>query len=99
MSKITFYECLMEASRRDGFVREFDRMMGTGLSPEKLQRRSPIDVMIDEATGRLEHDLCLFMAFVYEIVWIRLPQELLDLENGPTPDIAIPLREYEEAHP
>ncbi len=98
MRKITFYECLMEAARWPYLIEGFDRMLGCSLSPEKLAARAPLDTMIDNATGKLDYDLSMFIAFVYDIVWTRLPLDLRDMENGPTEDIAIPLREWEKAN-
>jgi hypothetical protein len=52
-------------------VRQFDRLWGTSLG----KRLSPVHFAIDEATGKLEHDLGLFVAFVDDCIWQRLPDE------------------------
>jgi hypothetical protein len=51
------------------FVEGFDRIMGTNL----LGRGSPVDRMVDDATGRFEHDAAKFIEFVHETVWTRCP--------------------------
>lgn len=69
---ITFTECLMEVASNEEIVKEFDRLRGTNLQFQG----SNIERMIDEATGRIEHDLALFVEFVYECIWIRLPPDI-----------------------
>ena len=65
---MTFYGCLMECANNQELVKEFDRLRGTNLS----LRGSPIEIEIDKSTGRLDHDLKLFVDFVWECVWRRL---------------------------
>jgi len=67
-SQITFYECLMACAANRDLVREFDRLRGTNLS----LKGSGIELMIDEATGRLKQDLQAFVEFVYEFIWVRI---------------------------
>jgi len=62
----------MEAAGNQELVKEFDRLRGTNLQFQG----SSIERMIDEATGRVEHDLALFVEFVYECVWLRLPPDV-----------------------
>ena len=58
------------------FVQEFDRITGCHLAAKDL--RSPIVAMVDQATGfeeqQKELDRRKFVAFVYETVWLRLPE-------------------------
>jgi hypothetical protein len=72
--RVSYAECLSVASRTPALVAEFDRLAGTHLSA--LGRRSPLDAMIDEATGRDREALARWMAFVYECVWCRLPEDV-----------------------
>ena len=37
------------------------------------RKGSPIELMIDDSTGRFEADMKAFSEFVYEMVWTRLP--------------------------
>lgn len=70
--RLTFTDCLMQTAAHAEFVAEFDHLMGCNLSLKGL----PIELMIDEACGRLDHDLALFVAFVKDVVWDRLPPEI-----------------------
>ncbi len=70
---MTFQDCVLECSKNKSLVSEFDRLQGTHLS--SLDRRKPIEQMIDEATGRDRAALEKFVCFVYECVWIRIPRE------------------------
>ena len=63
---MTYAECLHRAAGNAALVAEFDRLTGSELG----HARSPIDRMIDEATGR-EWAL-QFAAFVFEAVWLPL---------------------------
>lgn len=53
-------------------VRNFDRLWGTNL----MTRGSPIDIMVDQSTGRLEHDLRLFIEFVRECIYDKLVPQI-----------------------
>jgi hypothetical protein len=68
---MTFEEVLLYCADQPEFVREFDRLYGAHLST--LDRRSGLDAMIDEATGRDTAALDKFAAFVLEFVWPYLP--------------------------
>lgn len=68
---VTFLDCLFECAGNAEMVRHFDRLRGTNLS----LRGGPINLAVDQATGRLDHDLALFVDFVWDCVWIRLPPE------------------------
>ncbi len=67
---MTFMECALECAKNSEFVSEFDRLMGCSLSAQS--HGPPIVAMIDDATGKLKHDLAVFMAFVYEVIWTRI---------------------------
>jgi len=69
-----FMVCLGEASGTPGLVAEFDRLQGANLS----RRGCPLDLMIDDATGRMDADLAAFVEFVREAVYERLPSDALD---------------------
>ena len=61
------YTCIMYTARNKEFVKEYDRLRGSNLS----LNGSPIDLLIDECSGRQESELREFIEFVYE--WIYLP--------------------------
>lgn len=71
---MTFTECVLFCAENREMVKHFDRLRGTNLS----LRGSPIDLAIDESTGRRDHDLALFTAFIFDAVWCRLPPELFE---------------------
>jgi len=76
--RVTFWDCVREAARQPGFVELFDRLTGHHLA--QLAKRSPLDAMIDEATGRDREEVIAFLAFVWETVYTRLPADVTDIE-------------------
>lgn len=64
---LTFAACVQMASGNADLVSEFDRLRGTNLS----LRGAPISLAIDEATGRLDHDMQSFLRFVWNNVFLR----------------------------
>lgn len=77
---LQFKECVMESLGNQEFVKGFNRLTGSSLCLPSAQ--SPIEALIDEATGyadaKQEENVQKFLAFVYEVVWIRLPPEVKD---------------------
>lgn len=61
--------CVHQALANPQLVAEFDRIHGTNVR----LRGTGLDVQIDLACGRLEHDLQLFVAFIHETVASRVP--------------------------
>ena len=68
MSDLTFNECLMECAGNKEFVKEFDRLNGCNLSMQE----APINIMVDEATGKNKDDMIKFIAFCWEFIWLPL---------------------------
>jgi hypothetical protein len=69
-----FSAVVSECAKKPELVRQIDRLYGTSLS--QIGKRTPIESMIDKATGfdkTLEADMVLFTWFVYEFIWSRLP--------------------------
>ena len=64
----TFKECLMYCAGNKELVAEFDRLSGSNLS----FKGAPINIMVDQATGKQKDDLRAFCDFVYECIWSRL---------------------------
>lgn len=76
---MTFYECLMECAGNQDLVDQFNRLTGRKVGVADI--RSPLDRMIDKASGyeetltlKCEDDLRAFIDFCYEAVWARLPR-------------------------
>jgi len=69
---MTFSECVLYCSQNRELVENFDRLRGTNLA--QVGRRSGIDAMIDQATGRDDDSMAKFCEFVYECIWTRLPE-------------------------
>ena len=69
---MNFQEVVIECIRTPGFVNAFNRLTGSKLG---IDTRTPIEKMIDEATGYIDpqtEDLRKFVAFVFEVIWLRL---------------------------
>ena len=77
---LTFKKCVEDCLATPDFVQEFDRLAGCHLGAQKTQ--SPVDALVDQATGfdEMQKELdrrdfaALFVAFVFEVVWLRLPE-------------------------
>ena len=65
---MTFYDCLMECVGNRELVKGFDRLRGTNLS----MSGPPINLMVDEATGKQREDMNKFIEFCWDCVWTRL---------------------------
>ena len=76
--RVTFRQCMAESMTCPELVAEFDRLTGSNLS----LKGSPINLMIDDATGRIAGNFAAFMGFVMEFVYLRLP-----------PDALVPIRD------
>jgi hypothetical protein len=91
---VTFQECVFQCLENPDFVTEFDRLTGCNLAAK--EDRSLIEIMVDDATGYEEKsgdlDLQKFIAFVYEVVWIRLSPRARAPQNVKPP----PGRSFEE---
>lgn len=68
---ISFYQCIMECAQVPELVENFDRLNHTNLS----RKGHPINVMIDEATGKFHADMEAFIEFVWECVFLRFGPE------------------------
>lgn len=63
-----FHEVILETLTESGLIAEFDRLKGTNLR----LLGSPLDTQVDIGSGRLAHDVQLFVLFVHQCVWSRL---------------------------
>jgi hypothetical protein len=59
-----FLACLRAAATPE-LVAEFDRLSGANLA----RRGTPLDLMIDDATGRAHDDMGKFVAFVRDCIY------------------------------
>jgi hypothetical protein len=75
-----FQKCLGNAISEPGLLKNFDRLNATSLST--LHLKSPIDRLIDEATGHQEESLRKFLKFVYTTIYLALPDEVVDDLRG-----------------
>lgn len=69
-----FGACLAAAAANKDLVREFDRLHKTNLS----LNGGPLDLAIDQATGRLEADAAAFAEFVHDTIYSRLEPSALE---------------------
>jgi len=63
-----FLQCLREAAANKELVAEFDRLNGSNLS----FRGAPIEIALDQATGRQREELQKFVEFVRDAVYLPL---------------------------
>lgn len=70
-SHISFRDCLMACAANKDLVAEFDRLSGSNLS----MKGTPIDLAIDESTGRQAKEAKEFVKFVHEFVWLSCLSE------------------------
>lgn len=63
---LTFADCLYCCAREPYLVENFDRLHGTNLS----LKGAPLDLAIDQATGRLDSDMEKFIEFCWEFVFL-----------------------------
>ena len=66
MSELTFGDCVVAAAGNDEFVENWMRLRGVKLA------RSPIDRMVDAATGHGDTIAMMFLADVHELIWSRM---------------------------
>lgn len=64
---LSYMVCLRETVNTPELVQEFERLYGTN-----LVRVTPIEEMIDRATGKREDDIQAFLRFVWNCVFIRV---------------------------
>lgn len=70
--EIGFLDVVQACMNSAEFMAEYRRLTGEMIREE----RTPIDMMIDEATGHMPYDdgeVVRFAARIYDLVWLRLP--------------------------
>jgi hypothetical protein len=68
-----FAECLKQAVETPMLLEQFDRVYGATL----VSRKSTIERLIDEATGKQSDDMRAFCEFVHNAIYMRLPDEAI----------------------
>lgn len=69
-NKMTFVDFVNYCISKKELLVEFDRLNSTNLS----MSGTGLDIMIDKSTGRLEHDVALFVDFC-KLLWERIPKD------------------------
>lgn len=64
---LTFMQCLAVSAGCIELVHQFDRLYGSTITT----RKSPIEKMVDDATGKTKDDMAQFCRFVWNCVFIR----------------------------
>lgn len=67
---MTFAEVVKVTIETPGFLAEYDRLFNTTFT------RGGIEHAVDVATGKFNDDAVRLLAFIYEVVWCRLPEEV-----------------------
>lgn len=62
----TFEQVLMHCAATPDLVAQFDRLTGSNLA----RKGAPIDLMVDDATGKTTDDVAAFAEFVREFVYL-----------------------------
>ena len=97
---LRFEEVVHECLGNEEFVREFDRFAGTHIGGKP---RDPMMILVDRATGfdelKTTNDYKKFVAFVYETVWTRLPNDAKDLSEIVHPPAGNSFQELMENDP
>ena len=68
-----FIACLRESIAVPELVANFNRLYGATLGA----RSTPIEQMVDTATGKAKDDMRAFVEFVHFSIYTRLPAEVL----------------------
>lgn len=63
-----FLACLGEAINTPELVRQHDRLYGSTL----MSRVTPIERMVDKATGKADDDMKAFVEFVHRYIYLTL---------------------------
>ena len=69
---VSFNECLTACAENSALVAEFDRLTGSNLS----MKGSPLDLAIDEATGRTTDEIAKFCCFVFDCVYLPVVSKM-----------------------
>lgn len=70
------YECVQRCLEHKEFVENFDRLYGSNIS----RNGAPIELAIDDATGKADEDMEAFVEFCVERVWIPLVERSMEAQ-------------------
>lgn len=62
---VPFFVCLKEVLETEGLVENFNRLYGASLGVHK----QPIELMVDQATGKANDDMSKFIDFCWDTVF------------------------------
>jgi hypothetical protein len=65
--EVSFATCIQQALKTPEYIANYDRLRGSNLS----LRGSGLDLAIDQATGRINHDLEGLLEFCWEYLFLR----------------------------
>ena len=69
-----FLACLSEAINTPELVQQHDRLYGSTL----IARASPLERMVDKATGKAEADMRAFVEFVHRCIYLALDDAAIE---------------------
>ncbi len=85
---VNFECCLKEACKYGDLVAQFDRLTSRHVTRVLHDTRTPIERMVDEATGfqkvldkEAQQDMRAFIAFVFEYIWLPYLANVLKEAN------------------
>lgn len=67
---LSFRECFLEVWNNEELMKRFNNVFSINLGCYV----SPIEEMIDQATGKQKHDFEIFLRFVWNTTFIRCPK-------------------------
>jgi hypothetical protein len=70
-----FVKCVEEGISEPEFVTNYDRLYKRNLS--RVIKASPIEQMVDKATGFQQAEFRMFSEFVHSCVYLRLPDDAI----------------------
>ncbi len=69
----TFEQVLMHCAATPDLVAQFDRLTGSNLA----RKGAPINLMVDDATGKTNDDVAAFVKFVHDVIYTPWASEIL----------------------
>lgn len=69
-----FLACLGEAINTPELIQQHDRLYGSTL----MSRSSPMERMVDKATGKAESDMRAFVEFVHRCIYLTLDDAAIE---------------------
>lgn len=94
-STISFRDCVFATVAEPEFLKEYDRLRGTSFAGTA----SPIERMVDEATGRFKEDCSHLIGFIFTHVWMpfKTKQKDIGVSNLSAEDFSDWLKELQDS--